>query len=316
MSEDVYLLAGEEFLVGEALDKIRTEAGTDHLSEVTLDASATAGEIRSALESPSLLGGRRLVVVTAAHELKKSQLDELQSYLSSPSPHALLVLVAAGKGRLASVVKDRGAVVSLEAPKGRNLVRWIRQQASSHGLGFDDRAGWALIDAVGPDLRDLDAALSQSAAALGSGARVTATDVRRLFPRRADQRMFVLTDALGERRLEDAMAALRRLLEQGDEPLMVFGAIAAHFRRMLIARGHAEGGPAAVGAALGLPEWRAERLVRQVRAYREEELTHALAVLHETDLEMKGGDLPPDLALERALVLIASPSRRASAVQA
>ena len=100
------------------------------------------------------------------------------------------------------------------------------------------------------------------------------------------------------------MSALRRLLEQGDEPLVIFGALTAHVRRMLIARGVADKGPRAVGDALGLPEWRAERLNRQSRSYREEELVAALSALAAADVEMKGGDLPPEAALERAVVEI------------
>ncbi|HEX2195863.1 MAG TPA: hypothetical protein VHJ76_02965 [Actinomycetota bacterium] len=53
-----------------------------------------------------------------------------------------------------------------------------------------------------------------------------------------------------------------------------------------------------------MPSWRAERLQRQCRSYREEELVRALHVLAATDVEMKGGDLPPEAALERAVVQI------------
>ena len=87
---------------------------------------------------------------------------------------------------------------------------------------------------------------------------------------------------------------------------MVFGALSNHIKRLLVARTHADGGPRAVGDALGLPEWRARRLHQQARSYRQEELTQALQVLADTDLEMKGGDLPPEIALERAVVQIVS----------
>jgi DNA polymerase-3 subunit delta len=128
--------------------------------------------------------------------------------------------------------------------------------------------------------------------------------VRAAFPRLADERVYAFQDAVGERRLAVAMTALRRLLEQGDEPLMVFGALSSQIRRMLRARRSADVSAKAVGDALGLPSWRAERLQRQCRSYREEELVEALGVLAATDVEMKGGDLPPEAALERAVVQI------------
>ena len=306
MSSPLYLLSGDPFLASEALERVRAEAATDPLSEVAFDAAAAATELLEALETPSLLGGMRLVVVHGAHELKKDQADALKGYLESPSSYAVLVLVAAGKTKLDDVAKKLGGFIGLDPPKGRRLVAWVREQASGHGLRLDDRGGWALIDTVGNELRDLDGALAQLVTALGPGARATAADVHRAFPRLADERIFAFTDAVGERRVPAAMTALRRLLDQGDEPLLVFGALVAHVRRLLTARRHADQGAGAVAAMLGMPAWRAERVQRQARSYREEELISAMGVLAETDLEMKGGDLPPEAALERAVVLIAA----------
>jgi DNA polymerase-3 subunit delta len=304
LSHPVYVLAGEEFLVGEALDRVRDEEGTDPLSEAAFDSDTPIPELLGALGTPSLLGGSRLVVVNDAHELVKEQVQALTDYLGTPSPHSVLVLVSPGRTKLDALARKVGALVTLEAPKGRRLVVWIRERASAHELRLDDRACWALIDVAGSELRDLDAALAQMSNALGIGARATSAEVKRLFPRLADQRIYAFTDAVGDRRLSAAMAALRRLLDQGDEPLMVFGALTAHVRRLLRARRYADSGSAAVADVLGLPGWRAERLAKQARAYTEDELIDAMQVLATTDVEMKGGDVPPAAALEGAVVQI------------
>lgn len=306
MSKPAYLLKGESFLVDEALEQVHSETETDPLSQTSLDATAPAAEILNALETPTLLGGRRLVVLRDAHDLKKEQTDALARYLASPSPFSILVLVASGRTKLEDAVKKVGAVVALDPPKGRRLVAWIRDRARTQHLKLDEGAAWALLDSVGSELRDLDGALEQLATALGRQSSVGAPDVRRLFPRLADERTFAFTDAVGDRRLPQAMTALRRLLEQEEHPLMLLGAVTGQIRRMVRARHYAEGGPQAVGDALGLPAWRAERLAKQARSYREEELVIALEVLARADVEMKGGDLPAELALERAVLQIVS----------
>jgi DNA polymerase III delta subunit len=161
-----------------------------------------------------------------------------------------------------------------------------------------------LIDNVGVELRDLEGALVQLATGIGAGSKVGAADVKRAFPRLSDERIYAFTDAVGDRRLPVAMGTLRRLLDQGEEPLVLFGALVAHLRRMLRARAYAHQGSTAVGNALGLPGWRAERLTKQARSYREEELTAALSLLASTDVAVKGGDMPVEAALERAVVTI------------
>jgi DNA polymerase III subunit delta len=304
MSVPVYVLAGEEFLVDEALDKVRKENDSDPLSETVFDARVSTTELMTALETPSLLGGRRLVIVHGARDLVKEQVEAINRYLERPSPDSVLVLVSPGRTKLDAIAKKLGALVTLEAPKGRRLVSWIRSRAGSHSLRIDDRAAWTLIDTVGVELRDLDAAFHQMVSALGRDARVTAAEVKRLFARLADERIYVFTDAVGDRRLAQAMTSLRRLLEQGEEPLVLFGALAAHVRRMLRARRLADQGASVVGDYLGLPGWRAERLAKQARSYNENELVDAMQILAATDVEMKGGDVPPAAALETAVVRI------------
>ena len=304
MSAAVYLLTGEPFLAGEALSKLRREVGSDPLSDVTFDSDVEVAELMGALQTPSLLGGARLVVVHGAESLLKEQAEAISAYVEAPSGSAVLALVSSGRSKVDAAVKKHGAVITLEAPKGRRLVGWIRERARDHSITIDDRGGWALVDSVGVELRDLDAALSQLATSLGNGAKVGATEVRKAFPRLADERIYAFTDAVGERRIAPAMTALRRLLEQGDEPLVLFGSLVAHVRRMLRVRPYVDQGKRAVADASGLPEWRAERLMNQARSYTEEELAHALTILAETDIEMKGDFPSPEAALERAVVQI------------
>jgi DNA polymerase III subunit delta len=310
----VYLLTGEDFLADEALEKVRDETEVDPLSEVSLDSSYPPAEIMQALGTPSLLGGRRLVVIREAESLKKDQIEALGSYLESPSDQTVLVLIASGRHRLGALIQGKGSVVTLEAPRGRGLASWVRQRGRVRGLQIDDRAAWGLIESVGNELRDLDAAVEQLSTNLGEGMHVGTTEVRAAFPRLADERVYVLTDAVGERRASSSMQTLRRLLDQGEPPLLLLGTLVAHVKRMLLVHRLTGAGKRAVADALGLPEWRAERVARQARSYKEEDLVRAHGLLAEADLEMKGGDLPPEIALERAVLQIVAPTEASQEV--
>jgi DNA polymerase-3 subunit delta len=299
-----YLLAGEPFLADEALDKIRRSESTDPLSEVAFDPSTEAAELLEALETASLLGDRRLVVIRDAQDLKKEHAEALSAYLESPSPSSVLVLVAAGRTKLDAAVRTNGSVVALEAPKGRRLISWLRDRARARGLKLDEKSAWALVDAVGNELRDLDGALEQLVTGIGPEGSVDVATVRSMFARLADERIYAFTDAVGDRRLPLAASTLRRLLDQGDEPLVLFGALVAHVRRLLRARRYVDQGARVVGDALGLPTWRAERIQRQARAFTEDELVASMDVLAETDVEMKGDFPSPEGALERAVIRI------------
>lgn len=299
-----YLISGDPFLAEEALERLRRDNDFDPLAETVLDASASAPELMEAVGTGSLLGGQRLVVVNDVQDLKKDQVDALTRYLEAPSPDATLVLVSSGRTKLDAAAKKGATVLSLDAPKGRKLATWLKQRAVERKVRLDDRGAWALIDAAGTELRTLDSALHQLVAAHGEGSSVGQKEVRRSFPRLAEARSFAFTDAVGERRLPAAMANLRRLLEQGDEPLALFGVLSAHLRRLLRARQVAGEGARAVGEALGLPEWRARGVTDQALSYREEELVRAMSIMAEADIEMKGEFPSPEAALERAVIRI------------
>ena len=304
----IFLVTGDPYLADEALQRIRVENDVDPYAETVIDASAPTAQLLEAVGTGSLLGGLRLVVINDAQDLKKEQADALARYVESPSPDTILVLVASGKTKVDAAVKKHGQVLSLEVPKGRKLVTWLRQRAVERKLKLDDRGAWALVDSVGNELRALDGALGQLVSAHGEGAAVGVKEVRRSFSRMADERTFAFTDAVGERKLPMAMSSLRRLLEQGDEPLAIFGVLVGHLRRLLRARRFASDGPRAVGEALGMPEWRARNMTKQALSYREEELVRALGVMAEADVEMKGEFPSAEAALERAVIRIVTGS--------
>jgi DNA polymerase-3 subunit delta len=310
MSANAYLLTGESFLSGEALDRVREETQADPLSEIVLEPAASSAEISQALSTASLLGGRRLVVIRDAEELKKEQTEAIAAWLEAPAVETTLVLVASGRHRLNALVQGKGDVINLEAPKGRRLASWIRERGGAHGITVDDRGAWALIESIGNDLRELDASLEQLATGLGDSAHVGAAEVREAFSRAADERIFVLTDAVGDRRTGIAMSTLRKLLDQDEPPLLLLGSLVAHVKRLLVAH-QVTGGRRALAQALGMPDWRAERIGKQARSYREDELVRALTLLADADVEMKGGDLPPEIALERAVIQILQPEASA-----
>ena len=301
-----YLFSGPSLLHDEALDQLRSTLDVDAMSETLLDPSAQPADFANAVGTASLFGPLRLVVVRHADDLTKEQGEALIPHIEAPSTDAVLVLLAEGRTKLDAVVKKHGSVVALEAPRGRRLAGWVRERGRRYGLRVDDSGAWALLDSVGDGLRDLDNALRQLQNLSASDHDVRADDVRVAFPRLSDQRIYSLTDAVGDRRADQAIPALRRLLDQGEEPLVLLGALAGHVRRMLVARRYTRSGPQSVADALGLPRWRAERLYKQANHYRDEELAGAIGLLAEADLELKSGagDEAAKAALETAVIRI------------
>ncbi len=297
----VCVLGDEPFLVDRALAALEAEvlagAADPGLSREAFTApAATAASVRSAAETLPFLGGRKLVIVRDAHRWTADQWKPLLPYLEAPNPSTCLVLVAekldrrlkAGKAVLAAA-----QVVACDRPRDAELAGWVRRLAGEHGLDLDPRVVQALVLRVGPDLQLLAREVEKLRAFAGDGGSVCLEDVEALVGESRATTVFALCDALGERRMDRALGALRRLLALGEPPVRLLYMIARHFRHLRAARDLADGpgraGPKQAAKVLGVPPFVARNVLQQAGRWERADLDGVLLRLVRADLALKSG---------------------------
>ena len=113
---------------------------------------------------------------------------------------------------------------------------------------------------------------------------------------------FAVADAMCEREPAQALGLLRGVLETGSDPIMVLGALVYRIRSLVAVAGKVD--PREVG--LRISAGQARRLQGVRRNFGPGELTAAVRTLADADVELKSGELPPELVIERAVVRIAT----------
>src|SRR6266700_3112222 len=298
----VLVVGDDPYLVAEAVAKAL--AGIDPLSVEDLAPTEEPARIRQALETTSLFGGRRAVVLRGVDESPAEVQRSFIAYLKDPNPDCLVVLTSTKPlAALAEAVRKVGHVV--EAAKGRrnDLFLWLREKAKELGLRTQGDAMGALIEAVGEERMALAQALEELSLALGRGGRLGAEEVARNFRGRGDATTFALLDAAATGQTGPAVLALRRLLAQGESPQAVLSALARHLRSMMEVRG---GPPARAVKELGMHPFRAEKLVKQAAGFSAPALAQAFREVAAADHRTKSGEEDEELALERAVVAVAA----------
>lgn len=295
------LVVGDDpYLIAEAVAKALS--GIDPLSVEDLKAADDKERVLPALESTSLFGGRRAVVVRGVEEAGADAQRAFAAYLKDPNPDCLLVMTAAkALPGLAEAVRKVGHVV--EAGKGRrnDLFLWLREKAKAVGLRPSGDAMGALIEAVGEERMALAQALEELSLALGRDARVTPDDVARQFRGRSQANTFAFLDAAATGQTGTALQAMRLLLDQGEAPQALFGALARHVRSMLEVTDRT---PAEVVKQVGMHPFRAEKLVKQAVGYPAPALARAYRAIAQADHRLKSGQESDELALERAVIAV------------
>ncbi|MEW9531549.1 DNA polymerase III subunit delta [Microbispora sp. NPDC049125] len=315
----VTLVVGdEEFLadraVGSVLAEARAEDPDAEIHELQ-GSKVEAGELNR-LSSPSLFGGRAVVVIRGAQDLAKDVIAEIVKYAAHPAEDTVLVLAHPGgvKGKaLVDGVRKAGAdVVTVAKPaKPGERLEFIRAEVRRSGRTISPAAAQALLDAVGGDLRDLAAACGQLAFDT-EGKTIDEAAVARYYRGRAEVSGFAIADLAIEGKLGEALEQLRWALATGVAPVLIVSALAGGLRSLAKVGGaprNLRGGQLA--SHVGMPPWKIDRVKRQLGGWGPDGISAAVQAVATADEQVKGGGADPAYAMEKAIhVIVASRTGR------
>ncbi|MFG2104853.1 DNA polymerase III subunit delta [Micromonospora echinaurantiaca] len=270
--------------------------------------SLTVGEIAEML-SPSLFGGRRVLILRSGQDARKDLVTALLAYAKNPDPEVQLVVLHLGgaKGKaFADGLKAAGATVVPAAKlKGhRDRVAFVRDEIRRAGGKCTEDAAEALIAAVGNDLRELAAACSQLMA--DTDGRIGADTVARYYRGRVEVTGFTVADAAMVGDLPGALEALRWALHVGVDPVPIADAIADGVRTVARVAAAGRGDPYQLASTLGMPAWKIRGAQQRARGWTPEGLVQAMQAAAECNAAVKGGADDRAYALERAVFSVAA----------
>lgn len=224
-----------------------------------------------------------------------------------PETTVLVVLVdeeLPASSPLLKAAEAYGKVIQCTLPKGAALETWIGRRATSLGVKISSEATTMLANFIGNQLRLLANELDKLATYAGSGATITAEDVRQLSAQVQEARIFDLTDALAQRNRKQALDLLHDLLADGEPPLKLISTITSQVRSLLLVKELADDGlriPQIVSAT-GMAPFVAEKALRQIGKFSPAQLEMAYRQLLATDAALKRSRLTPDMALDLLVV--------------
>jgi DNA polymerase-3 subunit delta len=268
----------------------------------------TAGEVAEML-SPSLFGGRRVLVLRNGQDARKDLVAALLAYAKNPDPDVTLIVAHPGgaKGKaFADGLRAAGAtIVAVAKLKGdRERVAFVRDEFRRNGGRCDETAAAALLAAVGNDLREVAAACSQLIA--DTDGRITSAVVARYYRGRADVTGFTVADAAMIGDVPGALEALRWALHVGVDPVPIADAIADGVRTVARVASAGRGNPYSLAGSLGMPAWKIQRAQERSRGWSAEGLVDAMRAAADCNAAVKGGAEDRGYALERAVFAVAA----------
>jgi DNA polymerase III subunit delta len=302
----VLVVGDDEFLAARAIEQVSAAARrADPDIDVVERGGADVGVAElTEMVSPSLFGGRRLVVITDVQDLRAAVVEPLARVIRSGADDLSLVLQHTGGAKGKAVLTTGRALRATEISSARltrpdERLAFVRSEVRRAGGSITPDAAALLLDAVGSDLRELSTAAVQLVG--DSGGRIDAAAVTAYHRGRAEVSGFAVADraVLGD--VAGALETLRWALSIGVPHVVIADALAEGVRTVARVTAAGRGNPYQLAQRLAMPPWKVKRALSQARGWSDPGLRLALEVVAELNADVKGVAVDPGYALERAI---------------
>ena len=307
----------EPYLAEECIKKIKDTYIHKELEEFNFDLlrgwETTYNEICQRCLTLPMMSTYRMLLVKEAEKIEESDADFLKEYLKNPSPTSILIFFFNSTSNKISfkLLKKYGATHYFNPFSEKASENWIRNRISQKGFQIKDDAIRYLLDQAGNDMIKIDNELKKIELRQWDKNEITLEDMQALIGRSQRHSAFNLADAIGGKKVDSALKILHRLIEDGEEPLKILGALQYHFRLLLRLKNlqNKQMNDLAIMKKLNLNKFNYNGVKEQSKLFSLSELIQAFQLFYHTDRQLKRSQVKAHYYLEQLLLKLSVGSK-------
>lgn len=313
----VYLLYGEETylrdLAAKTITKIVMKGATlrdFNESEISLNETELPHAIASARQMP-MIDPRRVIRITdlavstnkQKNNVKEEDENILNNYLSNPSESSVVIFIADEldkRLKIAKILLNNCVSIESKTLDDNGLINKAKEKLKELNATADDKALRHIIGLVGNDVRKLLLEVEKLAIAALPDSIITYELVESLVPNSREISNFDLTDHLLVKNKTKSLQTLKKILDDGAEPLMLLGLLFYNFHRLFLAKEMMIEGADRdqVSKVMRLPYKQQQSFLETARRTDREKFSWILKRIAETDQAIKTSIATPRLQIE------------------
>jgi len=232
-----YFYGAERGLIEEALDKIKGKILNPATRDFNFDVfDAKEDRAETILESLQVFPAgswRRLVVIHQADFIWNKDPSPYIPYLFDPNPLTCAVFIgekADLRSKFFQALGKMGVAIPFYHLPEKELIFWVHEQVEQLGLQISNEALSLLLERVGSNSSDLKIELQKLSLRPGGKKRIEEEDVLSLTGEVKNESPFELPLAVGRLDKRETFRLLRKNLQQGASPLLLFSLILRQLR--------------------------------------------------------------------------------------
>jgi len=272
------------------------------------DTAATAIDMANMLP---MMSSRRVVVIRDFEKISEGELDYVMEYLKRPADTSSVVFQAGSfdqRRKITSALLKTCTVVTLDRPSPQEASRWAEDYLKRRGTQIEPAALGNLIGLAGTSMSRLGSEMDKLIT-YSQGERINSGMVEALVPRVQTHTSWELWEAIIVRDRKRALRLTTRLLDDGEDAVVIIGALASLYRRLLMGKElTARGAPSfEVMKATGQYGDRAGRFNARLLSTPREEIVRGIARIAQADDDLKNSVGTPRLQVEYLIIELTLP---------
>jgi DNA polymerase-3 subunit delta len=302
----VVVLAGKErFFKLECLRWLKQGLfGAEHADEAGETSFRGKGlefiNLSDELRTVSMWQSIKLVIVEEADEFVSASRPQLENYVKTPAKKGVLVLDVStwpATTKLAKLIKETGWTIECQELAGQKLTQWISDWAkANYQKQISSAVAQYIVDLAGSSIGLIEREISKLADYSGERSQITQQDVEKLVGGWKTETTWTMLNAVRDQQPDLALEHLQQLLKSGEPPMKILGGINFVFRKFaeatqLVYQGQ-QLSPALSEAKIFPRD--IDPAIKYLKRLGREKASQIQKLLHDADLNFKGGSALPD----------------------
>ena len=315
--KSVYLFEGEEeYIKAQAVKTLCKRLLPDGLEQMNLTelVSPAADELIASAETLPVMADKRVVLardfapLSSAKSTDDGDAERMIEYLDAAPPFTCLVFLVKGKAdrrrKLYTYCNQKHTVVDFSPMTEPQAVDWIIKSMRALGKKISSAAAERFLFTVGNDAALLKQEIEKLADYTGERDTVTEDDIAVITVQSLESTVFQMVDAQVAGNYGEAFLLMHRLLESGEDRMMILAMLLRQYRmlyqmRCLLEEKTSQG---ELASLLKIPPFAVRRMQSQSMRYGKEQLKAVYDFLLDFEYRLKSGRLPQDGCAEAALM--------------
>lgn len=313
----IYTILGEQTVLCEKkINDLLTKHQIESFDVVSYDMKeATIQEALFDLQTVAFLSNKKAVIVRNPSFLTRKEgkgdpahdLNAFINFLEHPVTENILIVYAPyekldERKKVVKILKKQSEVFTFETYSEQSLKQWAEKKLKAEGIECHPKAIELLIKLTHAKIDVLYHEIEKIYLYfIDQPSKILSVEVVELLvARQLEDNVFLLTDALVQRKIKEAYLIYEDLMTQNEEPFKLLILIANQFRLMSQVIGLSKQGyrETDIAKTLNVHPYRVKLIHGQSHRFEQETIAKYLYQLADIDYKIKSGVLQKELALE------------------